>query len=111
MDSQNRRQEVEEAKAAQASSKVSGVPATVLAMSMKPSFSDNFVAEKLSKAEHEPAGPTKAPLAGAVSNVSSNADETSKCFEDDFAHFQLPTSSISGRESTVSDQVTAYKEN
>jgi hypothetical protein len=35
---------------------------------------------------------------------SSVADEMSKCFDDDFAHFPLPTSNISGRESAISEQ-------
>ena len=88
---------------------------------MKPSFSDNFVAEKLlstpkseqSNSSHAPllsnldiiSGITKSPLTNVNSNVSSNTDELSKCFEDDFAHFnKLPTSSISGRESVMTDQ-------
>jgi len=89
--------------------------------SMKPSFSDNFIAEKLiSTPKTEPtdipqsnvttdiiSGLCKLPLTNMSSNLSSNADETtSKGFEDDFAHFHLPTSSISGRESSVSDSMT-----
>ena len=94
--------------------------------SMKPSFSDNFIAEKLAPPVQKPEQPVsvsvpaaqpqlsnldiiaglarKSPLTNMNSNVSSNTDEMSKCFDDDFAHFQLPTSSISGRESSVSEQ-------
>ena len=94
--------------------------------SMKPSFSDNFIAEKLAPPMQKPELPVlvsvpatqpqlsnldiiaglarKSPLTNMNSNVSSNTDEMSKCFDDDFAHFQLPTSSISGRESSVSEQ-------
>ena len=96
-----------------------------MSTSMKPSFSDNFVAEKLAPAQKleqlvpasVPASQPqlsnldiiaglskKSPLTNMNSNVSSNTDEMSKCFDDDFAHFQLPTSSISGRESSVSEQ-------
>lgn len=80
--------------------------------SMKPSFSDNFVAGGLSKPD----------TSGLTASTESNFDsllslsssmvtsgqqlitnfESSKSdgFEDDFLQFKLPTSSISGREST-----------
>ena len=85
--------------------------------SMKPSFSDNFVAEKLlSTPKAEPSSivmtqPTNTndiisslsipPLTSLQQSLTKE-----KGFEDDFAHFQLPTSSISGRESSVSDSMT-----
>ena len=87
--------------------------------SMKPSFSDNFVAEKLlSTPKAEPSSfvmtqPTNTndiisslsipPLTSLQQSISLTKE---KGFEDDFAHFQLPTSSISGRESSVSDSMT-----
>ena len=93
--------------------------------SMKPSFSDNFIAEKLLS---KPQGMTCNILSQITSNVtteiipgismppmlstqhstsSNNQDQLpSKGFEDDFAHFHLPTSSISGRDSSVSDSLT-----
>lgn len=87
--------------------------------SMKPSFSDNFVAEKLiSTPKTEPSsivlthttnsddfisGLSVPPLTSLQHSISLTKE---KGFEDDFAHFQLPTSSISGRESSVSDSMT-----